>query len=211
MKQLSFYDFNTKSAGSMEVSINNLPETPHIALIHQAVIVTRNNSRAGTACAKTRAEVNFSTRKPWRQKGTGRARAGMKGSPIWVKGGVAFPPKPRDYSVGFPKKQRRLAFRSAFLLATEKHEGLIVLKNFILPELKTKTILSMLDQNDWLQRRTLFIYDQSNGPIYHALRNVQRVTPMHWHDVCTLHFVQHTRVLITEEALNRLKERIENA
>lgn len=211
MKQLNFYDFETKIRGTMEAEIKHLPDTPHIDLIHQAVIVTRNNSRAGTACAKTRSEINFSTKKPWRQKGTGRARAGTKRSPIWVKGGVTFPPKPRDFSVSFPKKQRKLAFRSAFLMAAEKNNGMIVLKNFHVSDMKTKTVLSLLSQEEWSPRRTLVVYDEANGPIYHGLRNVQRFTPMHWQSVCTFDIVRHDCVLITEEALNRLKERLENA
>ncbi len=211
MKELNFFDFNTNSSGSMKVEIDNLPKTPHLDLIHHAIIVTKNNSRAGTACAKTRSEVSYSTRKPWRQKGTGRARAGSKRSPIWVKGGVIFPPRPRDFSVAFPKKQKRLAFRSAFVFASEKDNGMVVLKNFQVPDMKTKTILGMLNQEDWLKRKTLVIYDDVNGPVYMSLRNVQQFTPVHWQSVCTSDIMLHEQVLITEEALNRLKERLENA
>ncbi len=211
MKQLNSYDFETKTTGTLEADFRNLPEKPHFDLMHQAVIVTRNNARAGTACAKTRSEVKFSTKKPWRQKGTGRARVGSRRSPIWVKGGVTFPPRPRDFSVSFPKKQRKLAFRSAFLMATEKENGLIVLKNFQVSDMKTKTVLNLLNKEEWSKRKTLVIYDESNGPIYYGLRNVQRFTPMQWQSVCTLDFVSHDCILITEEALNCLKERLENA
>jgi len=211
MKKVNFFDFETKSGGSMDLILEHLPETPHLQLIHQAIIVTRNNARAGSACAKTRGEINYSTRKPWRQKGTGRARAGMKNSPIWVKAGVTFPPRPRDYSVSFPKKQKRLAFQSAFLLAIEKDGNLMVLKNFQAPEMKTQVVLKMLQQQELLQRKTLIVYDETNGPIFQCLRNVKGITPMHWQSVCTHDIMMHDRFLVTEEALNRLKERLQNA
>src|SRR6476619_221344 len=111
--------------------------------VHDAVVALRANRRRGTASTKTKAEVNLSGAKPWRQKGTGRARAGYKSSPIWRGGGVVFGPKPRDYSKKISKSVRRLAFQKA-LSQRIKAGDVLTVDKFAVPELKTKSFLALL-------------------------------------------------------------------
>lgn len=211
MPKVQVVDMQGSPVGEMELNEQIFGIEPNVHVMHSAVVTQLANARLGTHSTLGRSEVRGGGRKPWRQKGTGRARAGMKNSPIWVKGGVTFPPRPRDYSVSFPKKQKRLAFQSAFLLAIEKDGNLMVLKNFQAPEMKTQVVLKMLQQQELLQRKTLIVYDETNGPIFQCLRNVKGITPMHWQSVCTHDIMMHDRFLVTEEALNRLKERLQNA
>src|SRR2546425_5386637 len=111
--------------------------------VHDAIVAMRAARRTGSASTKTKATVNLSGAKPWRQKGTGRARAGYKASPIWRGGGVVFGPHPRDYSKKVPKATRRLAFQKA-LSERIKAGDVLMIDKFVVPEIKTKSFLSVL-------------------------------------------------------------------
>jgi len=137
---------NIKNEKIGEVELNDavfgVEVNPHI--LHDVVRMQLANRRQGTACTKTRTEVAGSGKKPWKQKGTGRARSGSKRSPLWRGGGVVFGPKPRDYSYKLPKKVRRLGIKMA-LSARLSEENLIVLDDFQLDEIKTKSFVSVMD------------------------------------------------------------------
>ncbi len=173
--------------------------------VHDAVVAMRAARRSGSANTKTKAEVNLSGAKPWRQKGTGRARAGYKSSPIWRGGGVVFGPKPRDYSKKISKSVRRLAFRKA--LSDRINAGdVLTIDNFAVPELKTKAFLALLKkQID--ARKVLLISDAFDQTTFKSARNVKPVKLATASDVNTEQLLAFEKILVTHKALERLAER----
>lgn len=194
-----------------EIDLHFLPQEIHTDLITNAVMVTRNNLRSGSACAKTRAEVNFSTRKPFRQKGTGNARAGTKKSPLWRKGGVIFPPRPRDFSTGFPKKQRKLAFKNAFSMRVNGDNEFFLVRNLKDDTGKTKDLLKKINIGELLSGKVLLVYDITNGNLGTVLGNVKNLSPIEWNSVCTYDIVKNRKLVVTEEAFKALESRLNNA
>src|ERR671929_1379881 len=130
-------------AAAKEAKIDIIEDGRYSQAVHEAVVAMRAARRSGSANTRTKAEVNLSGAKPWRQKGTGRARAGYKSSPIWRGGGVVFGPKPRDYSKKVPKSVRRLAFRKALSERISAGDVLTIDK-FVVPEFKTKSFVDLL-------------------------------------------------------------------
>ena len=173
--------------------------------VHDAVVAMRAARRSGSANTKTKAEVNLSGAKPWRQKGTGRARAGYKSSPIWRGGGVVFGPKPRDFSKKISKSVRRLAFRKA--LSERINSGdVLTIDNFAVPELKTKAFLALLKkQTD--ARKVLLISDAFDQTTFKSARNVKPVKLATASDVNTEQLLAFEKILVTHKALERLAER----
>lgn len=173
--------------------------------VHDAIVAMRAARRSGTANTKTKAEVNLSGAKPWRQKGTGRARAGYKSSPIWRGGGVVFGPKPRDYSKKVSKSTRRLAFQKA--LSERINAGdILTLDAFAVKEAKTKNFLSMLkEQTD--ATKVLLISDAFDEKTYRAARNVGPVLLVTATDVNTEQLLAFDKILVTSKALEQLAGR----
>ena len=173
--------------------------------VHEAVVAMRASRRSGSANTKTKAEVNLSGAKPWRQKGTGRARAGYKSSPIWRGGGVVFGPKPRDYSKKISKSVRRLAFRKA--LSERINAGdVLTIDKFVVPELKTKSFLVLLKkQTD--ARKVLLISDAFDQTTFKSARNVKQVKLATASDVNTEQLLAFEKILVTHKALERLTQR----
>src|SRR5213080_3940067 len=173
--------------------------------VHDVVVAMRAARRSGTANSKSKADVNFSGAKPWRQKGTGRARAGYKSSPICRGGGVVFGPKPRDYSKKVSKSVRRLAFRKALTERINAGDVLTVDK-FVVPELKTKSFLALLKkQTD--ARKVLLISDAFDQTTFKSARNVKLVKLASASDVNTEQLLAFEKILVTHKALERLAER----
>lgn len=173
--------------------------------VHDAVVAMRAARRSGSANTKTKAEVNLSGAKPWRQKGTGRARAGYKSSPIWRGGGVVFGPKPRDYTKKISKTTRRLAFLKAL---TERINAgdVLTLDTFAVKELKTKSFLSLLkEQTD--ATKVLLISDSFDDNTYKAARNVKPVLLATAADVNTEQLLAFDKILITGKALDKIAAR----
>lgn len=206
------YDAENKVISQREINESLFAVSADGDVITQAIVATKNNLRQGSACAKTRAEVNYSTHKPWRQKGTGRARAGMRKSPIWVKGGVIFPPRPRKFRTNLPKKVKNLAFKMAFYMKL-KDQNIFLLKNFS-PSHRTKEVLVNFRKIPFLEApktRTLIIYDNENSFLNLAFRNVgDKFTTIPWESVCTYDIVKHDKVLITSKAFENLEKRVGN-
>jgi large subunit ribosomal protein L4 len=192
-------------AGAKEAKIELIEDGRGTQAVHEAVVAMRAARRSGSANTKTKAEVNFSGAKPWRQKGTGRARAGYKSSPIWRGGGVVFGPKPRDYSKKVPKSVRRLAFRKA--LSERISAGdILTIDKFEVPELKTKSFLSLLKkQTD--ARKVLLISDSFDQTTLKSARNVKPVQLATASDVNTAQLLAFEKILVTHKALERLAER----
>jgi large subunit ribosomal protein L4 len=175
--------------------------------VHDVVVALQAARRSGTACAKTVATVNRSGRKPWRQKGTGRARAGDFSSPIWVGGGVAHGPVPRDYSKNTPKAVKKLAFRKA-LSARILAGDVLVVDTFAVKEAKTKQFVSLIAANAKDARKTLVLGSQFDDATYKAARNVQTSLLATATDVNTEQLLAFDKIIVTRDAVAKLAERL---
>ena len=174
-------------------------------LIYEAVINYRANQRQGTAAAKTRAMVRGGGRKPWRQKGTGRARAGSTRSPLWRSGGVTFGPHPRDYSYRMPKKARRLALKSA-LAAKLADDQLMILESLEMAEPKTKEGARLL--NNLKLESALFVDNHTNANLILALRNIPRVKAVDHKQLTVYDVLDHKVLVFSQHAFDSLMERL---
>ncbi|MDQ6912521.1 MAG: 50S ribosomal protein L4 [Verrucomicrobiota bacterium] len=173
--------------------------------VHDVVVAMRAARRSGSANSKSKADVNLSGAKPWRQKGTGRARAGYKSSVIWRGGGVVFGPKPRDYSKKVSKTVRRLAFQKAL---TERITAgdVLTIDSFAVAELKTKAFVSLLKkQTD--AKKVLILSDSFDENTYRAARNVKPVLLATAKDVNTEQLLAFDKILVTGAALEQLAGR----
>jgi large subunit ribosomal protein L4 len=175
--------------------------------VHDVVVAIQAARRSGTACAKTVATVNLSGRKPWRQKGTGRARAGDFASPIWVGGGVAHGPKPRDYSKNTPKRVKKLAFRKA-LSARILAGDVLVVDAFAVNEPKTKQFVSLVDGAAKDARKTLIVGSQFDENTFKAARNVQSSLLATASEVNTEQLLAFDKIIVTRDAVAKLAERL---
>jgi large subunit ribosomal protein L4 len=173
--------------------------------LHEAVVAMRAARRSGSAHTKTKAEVNLSGAKPWRQKGTGRARAGYKSSVIWRGGGVVFGPKPRDYSKKISKSVRRLAFQKA--LSERIHAGdVLTVGSLSVKEPKTRAFVGLLkDHTD--ARKVLLISDAFDESLYRSARNVRPVLLATASDVNTEQLLAFDKIIVTDKALEQLAAR----
>ena len=193
-------------AAAKEAKIDLIEDGRGTQAVHDVIVAMRAARRSGSANTKTKAEVDLSGAKPWRQKGTGRARAGYKSSPIWRGGGVVFGPKPRDYSKKTSKRVRRLAFQKALSERIRAGDVLTVDK-FIVPELKTKSFVALLKkQTD--AGKVLLISDSFDETTRKSARNVKPVYLVTAGDVNTEQLLAFDKILVTHKALERLAERI---
>jgi large subunit ribosomal protein L4 len=173
--------------------------------IYYAVNNELANRRVGTACTKTRGEVNYSNTKPWRQKGTGNARSGDKKSPVWVGGGTIFGPKPRDYSYKLPKKMKRLAMKS-LLSSKVKEESLKVVEDFTVESGKTRDLAGILSNLVDGNKRTLLVVRDEDVMIRRAGKNIPWLT-IHSYNRLSAHELLYGRnVLVLESAAGNLNE-----
>ncbi len=174
-------------------------------VLHEVVCMQRANRRSGNASTKTRGEVRGGGAKPWRQKGTGRARAGTKNSPVWRGGGVVFGPKPRDYSYNMPKKVKRLALRMA--LSARKDEGnLVIIDEFSLPEIKTKEFIKVMDNFEF--ENCLLITSEDDKTINLSARNAVgfKVLPVAGLNVYDI--LKYSKLMLVQSSLEKLEERL---
>jgi len=193
-------------AGTASLDLRVAKEENAAHIVHRALVRQMNNARQGTSSAKTRAEVRGGGRKPWRQKGTGRARAGSNRSPLWRGGGVIFGPKPRDYSVKMNRKERRLALRTAFQSRTE---DLIVVEDFAdqLSRPKTKELVQALAR--WgveTEEKVLLIVSERNDMVYLSARNIGTLrmisaSNLNIHDLLTA-----DKIVATATAIEKVQE-----
>ena len=174
--------------------------------VHDAVVAMRANRRSGTASTKTKATVSGSGKKPYRQKGTGRARAGYMSSPVRVGGGVVFGPHPRSYAKKVSKTVRRLAFRKA-LSARIIAGDVSVIDTFAVTELKTKAFIKLVGDNVQDAKKVLIVGDQFDETTYKAGRNVKTVQMTTADGVNTEDLLRYNKILITKDALNLIAER----
>jgi len=193
-------------AAAKEAKINMIEDGRGTQALHDVVVAMRAARRSGSANTKTKAEVDLSGAKPWRQKGTGRARAGYKSSPIWRGGGVVFGPKPRDYSKKTSKSLRRLAFQKA-LSERIKAGDVLTVDKFDVAEIKTKSFVDLVrKQTD--ARKVLLISDSFDEKTYISARNVKPVKLARSSDVNAEQLLAFEKILVTQKGLEQLAARI---
>jgi len=173
--------------------------------VHDVVVAMRAARRSGTACTKSKADVNLSGSKPWRQKGTGRARAGYKSSVVWTGGGVVFGPKPRDYSKKVTKSVRRLALRKALSSRIVAGDVLVV-DNFAILTPKTKAFIGWVKENVGVEKALIVSID-FDETTFMAARNVQPTRLVTAAEVNTEDLLAYKKIVITKGALSKLAER----
>ena len=176
---------------------------PNNKVLYDAIILTRASLRQGTHKTKVRSEVSGGGRKPWRQKGTGRARQGSIRAVQWVGGGVAFGPQPRDYSKKMNRKERRLALKSALAV---KAADMIILDELKVATPKTKDMLNILTALKVNEVKTLLVVNELDENIILASRNLENVTLLEAEEINVLDLVANEKVVITEAALKTIEE-----
>lgn len=175
-------------------------------VVHRALVRQMTNARQGTASTKTRSEVRGGGRKPWRQKGTGRARAGSIRSPLWRGGGVIFGPKPRDYNLKMNRKERRLALRTAFV---SRADDLIVVEDFSneLSRPKTKDLVAALAR--WganPEQKSLLILSEMADNVYLSGRNIEKLKIIAANQLNVYDLLHADKIVVTASALEKLQE-----
>ena len=207
-KEISLLSTSGKSLGQITLDEAVFGVEPNLHVMHLALRRQLNNARQGTACAKTRAEVSGGGKKPWKQKGTGRARAGSLRSPLFAGGGVIFGPKPRDYSFSMPQKARQLALKSAL---SARSEQMVVVKDFsTISEPKTKLMVSALKSLK-LECKILIVADTKateNQNLELAARNIPSVKIILPSNLNVKDLLEADFVVITESAVNDITERL---
>ena len=178
--------------------------TPNDAVLYDALRLARNNYRQGTADTKTRSEVSGGGRKPWRQKGTGRARQGSTRAPHWPGGGIVFGPHPRSYAIKMNRKERRLALKSA-LAYKAIESNLVVVDKFEVASSKTKDMKAVLNSLK-IEGKVLIVVDELNDNIILSSRNLSNVLLLSVDEVNTYDVVLADKMVITEAALKKLEE-----
>jgi len=192
-------------AAAKEAKINLIESGRGTQAMHDAVVAMRAARRSGSANTKTKADVNLSGAKPWRQKGTGRARAGYKSSVIWRGGGVVFGPKPRDYTKRISKTVRRLAFQKA-LSERIKAGDVLTVDSFSVKEPKTKAFVRLV-KGHTDAKKVLLISDAFDENFYRSARNVKPVLLVTATDVNTEQLLAFDKIIVSGNALAQLAER----
>ena len=207
-KEVSILSTNGQQVGKIALDDKVFGVEPNIHVMHMAVRRQLNNARQGSACAKTRAEVSGGGRKPWKQKGTGRARAGSTRSPLFEGGGVIFGPKPRDYSFQMPQKARRLALKSALSVRVE---NTVLVKDFSeIKEPKTKLMAESLKSLK-VEGKVLIVADvkaAENAHLELAARNLPNVKVIIPSNLNVKDLLEADNVILTEAAVNEITERL---
>ncbi|MFA5603908.1 MAG: 50S ribosomal protein L4 [Bacilli bacterium] len=178
---------------------------PNDAVLYDAITLTRNSQRQGTHSTKTRGEVRGGGRKPWRQKGTGRARQGSTRSPQWVGGGVVFGPSPKNYGKKMNRKERRLALKSALAYKAINSE-LIIVESFNVESLKTKEMIKTLEKLGIANSKTLIVVEELSDNLILATRNLTNIMLLQADEINTLDIISADKMVITVEAVKAIEE-----
>lgn len=205
MPQIAKYDTTGNEVGGINLANSIFNEKINESAVHQVVTAQLAKVRRGSASTKTRSEVRGGGRKPWRQKGTGRARHGTIRSPLWVGGGITFGPKPRSYKQKTPKKLKRLAMRS---ILTDKYqrESLIVLDDLKLERPKTKQMVEILRNLELQDRKVLIIIPDKDANIYLSARNIPGVKTLVVDALNAYDLINNDYIIIDSGALEKVEE-----
>ena len=202
MISISISNAEGAEVGTMDVDEAKLGSTVHRQALREAVLMRQARQRVGTAACQTRSHVTGTGAKPWRQKGTGRARPGSYKSPIWRGGGVIFGPHPRDYSYSIPKKVRRRAIESALLAKLQDGE-VAVIDAISVPTPKTKLIADLLKALG-IEASCLIVTPELDRDVYLAARNIPGVSVLPTSDLNAYDIVAKSRILMTKDALDKV-------
>ncbi len=204
MPKLDILNVSGQKVGEFELDDNVFGIEPNESVLHAAVKNYLANQRQGTQSAKTRAEVRGGGRKPWRQKGTGRARQGSIRAPHWVGGGVVFAPKPRDYSYKLPKKVKRLAMKSAFSSKVINGE-IIILDELSMDAPKTKDMISIL-KNINAEKKALIVTSNKDENVVKSANNIPGIKTALVNTINVYDILNHTTFIVTKEAAQKIEE-----
>ncbi|MBU5591743.1 50S ribosomal protein L4 [Clostridium sp. MSJ-4] len=203
MPTVGLFNREGQKVGDFQLSDNVFGVEVNQYAMHQVVVALLANKRQGTQSAKTRAEVSGGGIKPWRQKGTGRARQGSIRAPQWIHGGIVFAPKPREYRVSVPKTMRRVAMKSALTSKVQDNE-MVVLESLSLDAPKTKEIVKML--NAFETKKALIVTAESNEAVYKSARNIEGVTVLPVNNINVYDLLKYEKVIITKDAVSKIEE-----
>ncbi|MEY8001697.1 50S ribosomal protein L4 [Clostridium sp. Mt-5] len=203
MPKVGLFNKEGKKVGDFELSDNVFGAKINQYAVHQVVVALLANKRQGTQSAKTRAEVSGGGIKPWRQKGTGRARQGSIRAPQWIHGGIVFAVKPRSYRISVPKSARRVAMKSALSSKVEENE-IIILDNLEVDAPKTKEIVKLLSVFD--AKKTLIVTAESNQNIYRSARNIPGVSVIPANNLNVYDLLKFEKLIITKDAVSKIEE-----
>jgi len=204
MPKVDVYDIEGKKVSDVELNENVFGIEPNEAIVHSVLVNYLANQRQGTQSTKTRAEVRGGGRKPWRQKGTGRARQGSIRAPQWIKGGIALGPKPRSYKYRINKKEKRLAIRS--LLSSKVLENtLTVVDKLELAEVKTKTMAKVLTDLK-VEGKTLIILADKNDNVILSSRNLEGVKTIGINTINVFDLLNYNRLVLPLDTVKKLEE-----
>lgn len=204
MPKIDVYDIEGKKVNDVELNEDIFGIIPNEELVHSVIVNYLANQRQGTQSTKTRAEVRGGGKKPWRQKGTGRARQGSIRAPHWVGGGIALGPKPRSYSYKLNKKEKGLAIKSCLSSKVIENE-LTVVDKIELKEIKTKEVAKMLN-NLKLAGKTLILLPEKNEVIQKSARNIEGVKTLSVNTINAYDLVNYNNLVITLDTVKKLEE-----
>ena len=204
MPKIDVYNIEGKKVNDVELKEDIFGIIPNEELVHSVIVNYLANQRQGTQSTKTRAEVRGGGKKPWRQKGTGRARQGSIRSPQWFKGGIALGPKPRDYSYRVNKKERRLAVRSV-LSSKVLENNLVVVDSMNFDAIKTKNMVSALN-NLKVEGKTLIVLPEKNENVQKSARNIEGVKTSLVNTINVYDLLKYNKLVLTVDAVKSLEE-----
>ena len=204
MPKIDVYDIQGKKVSDVELKDEIFGIEPNEAVVHSVLVNFLANQRQGTQNTKTRAEVRGGGRKPWRQKGTGRARQGSIRAPQWIKGGIALGPKPRSYKYRVNKKEKRLAIKSC-LSSKVLEKELVVVDSLPLKEIKTKEMVNALN-NLKVEGKTLILLPEKNETVQKSARNIEGVKTTLVNTINVYDLLKYKNLVITLDTVKKLEE-----
>ncbi len=204
MPKIDVYDIQGKKVSSVDLKDEIFGIEPNEAVVHSVLVNFLANQRQGTQNTKTRAEVRGGGRKPWRQKGTGRARQGSIRAPQWIKGGIALGPKPRSYKYTVNKKEKRLAIKSC-LSSKVLEKELVVVDSLPLKEIKTKEMVKALN-NLKVEGKTLILLPERNETVQKSARNIEGVKTSLVNTINVYDLLKYKNLVITLDTVKKLEE-----
>ncbi|HOK41202.1 MAG TPA: 50S ribosomal protein L4 [bacterium] len=200
------YNLNGEKLGEYELNDEVFNSEINTNCIYEGIVAYLRNKRLGTASTKTRAEIVGSSKKPWRQKGTGRARAGTRKSPLWIGGGITFGPKPRDYTYKFTKKKKRIALKSG-LTNKCKENKIIIIDEINLETPKTKVIQNFLNKMN-LNKKILFIISKEDEILKKSIRNIPTTKVINVNNINIYDIVKADTIVIKKDLVSKIEEKL---
>ena len=204
MPKIDVYNMQGKKVSDVELNEAVFGIEPNEAIVHSVLVNYLANQRQGTQNTKTRAEVRGGGRKPWRQKGTGRARQGSIRAPQWIKGGIALGPKPRSYKYTVNKKERRLAIKS-LLSSKVLEKELTVVDKLELAEIKTKTMVKALADLK-VEGKTLIVLPENNENVFMSARNIEGVKTIVLNNINVFDLLKYNNLILPLETVKKIEE-----